>query len=276
MTPEEQAKTLFTVESTAPFIFHPRNERFRFREEVYFQADEFGSRATTPGRELSTPAPLIKTYLRFTTDNIGQQFTFEFGNERDCDIYLFDPGETQTSRNIFAVELQNGGRCAMLKNLQAPEKLSIESPYYEKLRFRTERVLHPKDKVIIPIEDFTVELLFLHHAGHAALHEAFLRRLAPQFAQAVPGLNQLNLNSIPESSAQGQSQWAHPYCFYEELGSGAFGTVYRAAHSRTGELVAIKKFRRPESRPTALKEAAILQSLDHVSRLVEFHFASAC
>lgn len=272
MTPEEQAKTLFTVESTAPFIYHPRNERFRFREEVHFQADEYGSRATTPGREPSAPAPLIKTYLRFTVDNIGQQVTFEFGSEKDCDVSIFEPG--QTSRKMFAVELQSGGRCAMLKNLQAPGKLSIESPYYEKLRFRTARALHPKDKVTIHVDGFTIELLFLHHAGHEALHEAFLRRLAPQLAQAVPGLNQLVLDSMPESSAQPQR--AHPYCFHEEVGSGAFGTVYKAVHSRTGEFVAVKRFRKHESRPAALKEAAILQGLNHVSRPLEFHFTAAC
>lgn len=66
---------------------------------------------------------------------------------------------------------------------------------------------------------------------HAMLHEALPQQLTPQVAEAVPQ-NQLNLHSLPQSSAQSRS---HPYHLYEEIGSGVFGTVYKAMHSRKGD-----------------------------------------
>lgn len=149
-TPEEQAKTLFTVESTAPFIHSLHNTRFRVSEALHFPTDDFASRSATPSEgEGSTPAPevQIKTYLRFTVDNIGNQTSFVFGSEREsCDIYVY--AATKISRQLFAVELENNGRSAMLKNLSR-YGTDIESPIYDRQRFRQKRALHPGDQVAI-------------------------------------------------------------------------------------------------------------------------------
>lgn len=138
-TPEEQAKTLFTVQSTAPFIHSHHNTRFRVSEALHFRTDDFAGRSATPSEgEGSTPAPevQIKTYLRFTVDNIGNQPSFVFGSEREsCDIYVYVYAATKISRQLFAEELENNGRSAMLKNLSR-YGTDIESPIYDRQKFR--------------------------------------------------------------------------------------------------------------------------------------------
>lgn len=102
MSLEEQAKTLFTVSSTAPFIHDFHNARFRVREEVHFLKDEYASRSSTPSDgEESTPAPevTVKTYLRFTVDNVGDQTRFVFGSKREsCDVYVYAVGHSVTAQ----------------------------------------------------------------------------------------------------------------------------------------------------------------------------------
>lgn len=111
----------------------------------------------------------------------------------------------------------------------------------------------------ITLPGFILYIQFHHHKDHKALHEGYLQQLRPRLAQAVPSINHLNLETIGESSSHPAN---NPYHLYEPIGSGAYGTVYTAAHSYTGTMVAIKVFRKPESNP--LKEAAILRSLSHV------------
>lgn len=90
MTPEDEAKTLFTVESAAPFIYSHHHQRFRVNKALSFHTNNVDSRLSTPAEdEVLTPAPevQIKTYLRFTVDNVSDQTSFVFGSERkSCDV----------------------------------------------------------------------------------------------------------------------------------------------------------------------------------------------
>lgn len=267
MTPEDQAKILFTVESTAPFIDHPHNARFRVHEELHFFRDENPSRSITPAEERysSTPVPELqsKTYLCFNVDNIGDQSRFVFGNKReDCDVYI--TAVSKISKTLFSLDLENNGSTVMLSNL-ANRGLHIESPSYGRTRFKTRRVLVPGEKVTINTADFTIDIQHIKHEHDAAvLHRLYLQQLAPRLAQAPPVLNTLTLEPKKESSTQSKAN--RPYHLISKIGSGGFGTVWRAVEARTGKLVAIKVFHgsKSSSISTPLNEAAILERLDHV------------
>lgn len=255
----DRAKTLFTVESTGPFIYHPHHARFRVTKQLQFRTDNFASRSTPSEGEASTPAPeaQTRTYLHFTVDNVGDQSRFIFGGHRDsCDVYV--QAAKPISNRLFAVELENNGRIALLKNLSS-RGIEIRSPAYGRQKIRSQRALVPGDEVKIHVSGFNILVHFFNHEDQHDLHKLYLQQLGRRFTGAVPGMNQLDLKSKQSSSrAPGDA----PYSMLAEIGRGAYGTVYRAMHSYSGALVAIKVFRKPGL--GTLKEAAILQGVSHM------------
>lgn len=260
MLPVERAKILFTVESTGSFITHPHNARYRVTEQPQFCTDGFASDIIPAEGESSTPAPDIqlKTYLCFSVDNVGDQTSFVFGGDGNCDILIHTPNPI--SNRLFALELEHDGRIALLKNLSS-RGININSPVYKHQRVRSQRALVPGDDLKIVLSGFDISIQFLDHEDEAGVHNFYLEQLARRTAGAVPSITQLNIETKQSST---RTRGNHPYNLHTEIGSGAYGTVFRAIHSYTGARVAIKVFRKPESK--LLGEATILQSLSHVGR----------
>lgn len=257
MTPEEQAKTFFTVESADAFIHSDHNARFRVSEALCFLTDDSASRTSqsSEGRESSIPAPevRIRTSLRFTVDNVGDQASVVFGSDRaTCDVYV-DAGSKSDTR-LFAVELPSDGRAAVLKNL-ATDGTCIKTAFYDLITIHRQRAIFPGDDVVIMLAEFDIYVRVCDDSS--ALHQFYVQQRAP----AVPAINQLNLKSLPKSSARPKGH--NRYFLYDPpIGTGAHGSVHRATNCHDGTAVAVKKFRQNKSMP--LKEAAILQGLSHV------------
>lgn len=145
--------------------------------------------------EFSTPAPEVQntTYLHFTVDNIGDQSTFVFGGDpTSCDVYIVT--EKPISSRLFVVELHSNGRIAILKNLSS-RGITISSGIYRRKKVRSQRALVPADEVKICLNEFDISILFIDHADHSGLDEFYLRQLGQRFSEAVPGINQLDLES---------------------------------------------------------------------------------
>lgn len=136
---------------------------------------------------------------------------------------------------------------------------------------RSQRALVPGDEVKICLNEFGISILFIDHKDHSELHKFYLQQLGQRLSKAVPGINQLNFKSKDGTLTQRDTS----YHLLTVIGSGVFGTVYRAIHPSNGdrELVAVKVFRKNGWK--TLKEAAILQSLSHVCKPLVFKLAYA-
>ena len=56
----------------------------------------------------------------------------------------------------------------------------------------------------------------------------------------------------------------------KELGSGAFGSVWQAIDTCTGDFVAVKRIRKSADNPPSIREVEVMRDLDHV-RCLEFN-----
>lgn len=119
---QERAQTIFTVESDGPFVFHPHNSPYLFRDVQSFNTDVFADAASVHSpSEPATPIPddTSATFLRLMCNDPMKNTTagFVFGNDAaSCDVYV--QGIHHLSRQLFAITINPTSGALMIKNLR--------------------------------------------------------------------------------------------------------------------------------------------------------------
>lgn len=179
---------------------------------------------------------------------------FVFGNEAaSCDVFV--QGIRHLSKQLFAITINPTSGALMIKN-RRPMGINVESNSLGRKLLNSKRALVP-ESIVVKLPDFNILIKVIDHTEYAALYKPYFTQFYMRIARSVPNLSALNLFSRYTST-----QRSNPYLLGEELGRGAFGTVYYAVHHQTGDAFAAKQFRDRRCHP--LKEAAILQGLSHV------------
>lgn len=266
-----EAKIIFTVESDAPFIYHPHNSPNLVREVQSFTADSYADAASEHGEsEPATPLPptdgivgMWATFLQFRCDSPmkNEAAGFVFGNDAtSCDIFL--QGVSQLSKQLFTITINPDSGALMLQILCPDKKkngIHLESDSLGRKLLTSQRALVP-ERIHVKLPDFDMYIKIVDHGDRAALHKLYWTQFCMRYAQSVPlpSLSALNLYTRPSSTKRRRG----PYLLAQRLGRGGFGTVYRVIHQQTGNSFAAKRFHDHRCQP--LNEATILQGLSHV------------
>lgn len=188
---------------------------------------------------------------------------FVFGTDPDeCDILLTPCEKGSIGARQFAVTFRTDTGAILFKNL---------SKRYTRIEVRgsqqnlTHQVALDKKGIQVHLEGWKAHLAKGRNiCDREAQYTAFLTKLA----KAAPDLGGMPLSVSTSAKRLSVPVRELPYEVDGKIGQGGGGTVYKAYHKITGDLVAIKRF--SGKGRGFWNEAYILHTLEHVSRVDGF------
>lgn len=262
--------TLFVVQSLSSSMFctYSHHNQYLSTLDDDCVADPFAAGSPAAGSpaavsEGGTPAPTIhpQLVLRFTTKNWPKDPSsgFVFGSDpNSCDVLLHPSHSTGISRRQFAITFRPDNSAVILQNLSRRSTTVYHFGETATL-VKTQRVIEDHREMYVHLPGLRLKI-FKQWDTNAA--RQYLRYFT-ELSAVAPDLSRLKVYSSSTSSTVESSE--NNYYLDQRLGQGLSGTVYRAYHRLTGDVVAMKRFTpgRQNSRPW--DEAMILQSISHVS-----------
>ena len=250
---------VFEIHSMDRFIEHEHNERFKVvGVEPDVEDDPFATGNTTRSNtKRHTPVPnLAVPFLRITFDQIPRQpdMGWVFGNEPGvCDILL---NRNDVSRQQFTIVILPDTNAICVKNMSRYGTIMRETQ--EKgsnpVRVRSQRAI--SEEITIYFQQVQLIIRCPNHSGHRS---QFIRNVQTFRAQGGNPQSLVHTDSRVNPSISTQQTSYRNEC---EIGTGAYGKVYRAINRYTGKFYAIKRYNRPAK--TRFAEAEVLKKLKHV------------
>ena len=247
------------IHSMDRFIEHKHNERFKVvGVEPDVEDDPFatGNTARSNTKE-HTPAPnLAIPFLRITFNQLPRQpdMGWVFGNDPSvCDILLDRP---IVSRQQFTIVILPDTNAICAKNMSRHGTImrEIQERGSKPVRVRSQRAISGEITI-----DFQHVQLIIRCPDHSDDNGRFLRNVETFRAQGGNPQSLVHTDSRVTPSVSTQQTSYRNEC---EIGTGAYGKVYRAINRYTGKVYAIKRYNRPAK--TRFAEAEVLKKLRHV------------
>lgn len=251
--------TLFTLRSLSHshIIFHSHNTIYRYTQDVECDPDPFVD-SPTDCSEGGTPAPPEgpEHMLRFTTAHMPKEPSsgFVFGSDKEsCDVLLSPSQVSGISRQQFAITFRPDTMAVILRNLS--KRGTVAAPPDEKrVKIMSQEVL--ERPVHIYLGPFLLQISKQWDADADDKYRLYFGRLG----SIDPNIGRLKIHSSRASTAS-----LNEYTLDVQVGEGVAGTVRRAYHKHTGDIVAIKCFTLRDDKALPWRETMILNSLRHVS-----------
>ncbi|KAL9124034.1 MAG: hypothetical protein Q9217_006594 [Psora testacea] len=225
-----------------------------------------------PSRD-TTPAPVQRGSLQLTFDkqpkNIEKGFVFG-SDPRTCDV-LLGAWASGFTRQHFQITFNARGEVILVDTSRLETWISYDGEEPQGRNHFTWILFHRYENIKVTLnKDKNIELVFevewpKNCESCPAQYEAYRDAYLEVRRKATPSLSRLGIESQ-------QSEYSPIYLPEEELGSGSFGTVYKAVNVSTGDEYAAKKFHGGNWK----QEVEILRKISHVAKkyIAEFEYFS--
>ncbi|KAI0967924.1 kinase-like domain-containing protein [Xylaria arbuscula] len=255
MADSVEAKTIFEVHSFDSFINIPHHEHLVVSgaKPIYNTdiLDDQSASSTLQPDEHATPAPEdvpLRNFLRVTTDHAPrtEKQGFVFGSDKyTCDFLIASDQSGGVSRKHFALlfSMPSGEPTLIFKNY-SNNNTGVRSALWPRQKLRKQRVVTVNDREIeITIGELILRIEFPDHDQHCVQWQQRWLAYCREHAQPKPSSDSHKFNSATTFTSN--ITWRDRYNIQGTLGEGAFGYVHRAQDCCTGQLVAVKEFRKP-------------------------------
>ncbi|KAI1152841.1 kinase-like domain-containing protein [Nemania diffusa] len=278
MATDIQVKTLFTVHSSQKFILNQENAKFFVPEEsVVYKPDSYAylypSQTTLQTNGDATAAPddvLNRSFLRITTDHPPKQPSvgYLFGRDSEiCDIFLGRSEVKSVGRRHFAIQVvMHHGEPSLLFRSFASYGTTVRSHTLGNQRIETQRSIPTGEReYVINIGPLQLRLEFPDHSRHS---ELWRDHLACHYGGHV-----FQTPRVAHVKARANDNvWTKHYHDISWIGSGGYGTVYRAQHNFSGAIHAVKELKVNRCRRSEIKlRDLLLLKNDHLIQFIEIY-----
>ncbi|KAI9703370.1 MAG: hypothetical protein M1836_007938 [Candelina mexicana] len=271
-------RLIVTLEAINPTAERAWN-RSENRDRCSYSSESVGEVVDIPSRE-TTPAPGWRgSQIQLTFDkkptNIEKGFVFG-SDPQTCDVLLGDWG-AGFSRQHFRITFNSRGQviledtsriitCVNYKGEDPPDRNHFIWILFDRYK-NIEVTLNKGEKIELKFKVQWPERSKSSRTEYKAHRDAYI----DERRNALPSLSQLGVESQQTTAlltAQHSPRQQSIYLTEEELGCGAFGTVYKAVNVSTGNKYAAKEFHSGNWK----KEVEILKSVshEHIVTFVDF------
>ncbi|KAK0101752.1 hypothetical protein ONS95_006904 [Cadophora gregata] len=253
---------IITVSEVHPAATLSHNASFRIGNNEI--SDEEGS---THGREGTPFTRVPRTWLVLTLSRkpFDPLLGWVFGSDKkSCDILLDTSSRNGVSRRHFSINHDRDSRSVILTNIsQHGTRLTSESIGFEGMRITGNESwrIRPDERTTVDTGKTYVSIEVPRDAVRGkwrSEYEANLEACYREAQEAVPRIDKLKFHGGPIEDTPAEA-YASRYVLQEKLGSGTFGTVYKAFDRYSKQVYAAKTV----SSSYSPQEVEILQKTSH-------------
>jgi hypothetical protein len=268
----EEPNLILSIRAADPLaaeaLCSPHNED-RF---VNSSGEEFDipSREPTPfstpfsSQELEDSYPRLRLTFDRRPKNIAKGFVFGSDSKR-CDVLLGNK-RNGISGEHFYITFDTQGRLMLIDTSSGGTAVSYNGQAADQRRKNFRWILFPnwEIKVRVKRKAFIFELELASHETCKPIYDDNIRAYLQESQSALPEVSMLDFRCQESTAAPTEvmTPYQHPiYLLGRKIGSGGFGSVYKATNVSKGTVLAAKKFNAGSSFDV---EVGIMKTVLHV------------